>query len=71
MASTSLQQLAEKSWHSAFPEPASQPITLSRDDLKHMIERGKIPGKDFLLIDLRRTDYEVSQFQPYFMNDND
>ncbi|GAB7338242.1 hypothetical protein MBLNU457_4573t3 [Dothideomycetes sp. NU457] len=61
MASTSIQNAAEKPWYAAYPESRSQPATLSRRELRDMIHGGKVPGRDLLIVDLRRTDHEVSQ----------
>lgn len=46
-------------WHAAYPAPKSIVDTLSRGDLLQMFADGKKPGRDILLIDLRRTDHEV------------
>ena len=49
-------------WHAAFPQPASmeglEKITPSA--LKDiMSDSSKISGKDYLVVDARRTDFEV------------
>lgn len=46
-------------WYAAYPEARSSPATITRSDLLDMIETGKRPGVDFILVDLRRTDHEV------------
>lgn len=46
-------------WYAAYPEARSSPATIARSDLLDMIETGKRPGVDFILIDLRRADHEV------------
>lgn len=49
-------------WHAAYPEPKNtSPDSVSRSDLLERLNRGEQPGRDFLLIDLRRNDHEVSE----------
>jgi arsenical-resistance protein 2 len=57
--------MAEKpTWYGAYPSPRNkQPTAVSAQDLLARFQRGKKPGLDFLLIDLRRTDYEVGRGQ--------
>ncbi|THW66526.1 hypothetical protein D6D19_09317 [Aureobasidium pullulans] len=45
-------------WYAGYPEARSSPATITRSDLLNMIEAGKKPGVDYILIDLRRTDHE-------------
>ena len=49
----------EKPWHAAFPKPSSTASLISREELLGLMKEGKIAGKDFVLVDLRRTDFEV------------
>jgi arsenical-resistance protein 2 len=52
---------AETPWHAAYPAPRNKnPHSISREDLLQRLESGQKSGKDFLLVDLRRTDHEVS-----------
>lgn len=52
---------AEIPWHAAYPAPRNtNPDSVSRQDLLQWLEAGQESGKDFLLVDLRRTDHEVS-----------
>jgi hypothetical protein len=49
-------------WHTAYPAPDCEPTAISREDVLEMLkanddEAGS--GKDFVLVDLRRTDHEV------------
>lgn len=48
-------------WHAAYPTPRSaEPGKISREELLELLKtKGKIAGKDFVLVDLRRNDYEV------------
>ncbi|KAH8647330.1 arsenate reductase [Xylariales sp. PMI_506] len=46
-------------WYAAYPAPSSTEVeSISRDEVLRMMESGRTPGKDFVLIDLRRTDHE-------------
>ena len=50
----------EAPWHSAYPAPKnSNPSAVSRDEVRKWLDEGLIPGKDFVLVDLRRADHEV------------
>lgn len=54
----------QKAWHDAYPQPRNQtPDVMRREDLLARLNKGEKPGIDFLLIDLRRTDHEVLQFE--------
>ena len=47
-------------WHASFPAPRqANPPAVSSAEVLEWFQAGKIPGKDFLLVDLRRTDHEV------------
>lgn len=47
-------------WHFAYPQPRnSKPDEIDRADLLKRLQAGQKPGRDLLLIDLRRTDHEV------------
>ncbi|OCK93535.1 uncharacterized protein K441DRAFT_661445 [Cenococcum geophilum 1.58] len=49
----------EPPWYAAYPAARNKdPATISRLDLLALIKQGKKPGKDFILVDLRRTDHE-------------
>ncbi|KAI1437368.1 Rhodanese-like domain-containing protein [Xylaria sp. CBS 124048] len=49
---------SEQPWHAAFPEPkTTQPAALTREEVLEKL-RGSGNGRDFVLIDLRRNDYE-------------
>lgn len=45
------------SWHAAFPAPKAPTQFITRGDVLDLFT-GKIAGKDFILIDVRRTDFE-------------
>lgn len=46
-------------WHAAYPAPQSTPAALPREELLQWFREGKQAGKDFVLVDVRRTDFEV------------
>ncbi|CAG8932818.1 unnamed protein product [Penicillium salamii] len=48
----------EAPWHAAFPAPKSAPSSISREELLQWMQEGKQAGKDFVLVDVRRTDHE-------------
>jgi hypothetical protein len=50
---------AEVPWHAAFPNPKSVAGGVSRDEVFQWLQQGR---SDFVLIDLRRMDCEVSGF---------
>ncbi|KAE8351244.1 Rhodanese-like domain-containing protein [Aspergillus coremiiformis] len=45
-------------WHAVYPAPKAIAATLSRQELLQWFRQGKRPGKDFVLVDLRRIDFE-------------
>ncbi|KAF8246208.1 hypothetical protein K440DRAFT_651180 [Wilcoxina mikolae CBS 423.85] len=47
----------QQPWHAAFPKPMSPPAFISREDTLTLFST-KTPGKDFILVDVRRTDFE-------------
>jgi arsenical-resistance protein 2 len=48
-------------WHAAYPAPEHQPESLTREEvLESMKEVSCVAKQDFVLIDLRRNDHEVS-----------
>ncbi|KAK9349902.1 hypothetical protein V1523DRAFT_442939 [Lipomyces doorenjongii] len=59
----------EAPWHAAYPEARTVAASISRLELLKWFREGKIPGRDFVLVDLRRTDHEVCDF-PAFLEGN-
>ncbi|OJI88458.1 hypothetical protein ASPTUDRAFT_50383 [Aspergillus tubingensis CBS 134.48] len=45
-------------WHAAYPAPRSTAIGIHPEEVLGWLRSGRQPGRDFLLIDLRRTDFE-------------
>lgn len=51
----------EKPWHAAFPSPTSTPARVEAEELKQwMEEKIELDGRDWVVVDVRRTDFEVS-----------
>jgi arsenical-resistance protein 2 len=45
-------------WHAAFPNPEAKPASVSPYDLATLIREKEIM-KDYIVVDVRRTDFEV------------
>jgi hypothetical protein len=56
----------ERPWHAAYPAPTAAASIVTREMVMSWMQAGRLPGKDFVLVDLRRTDYEVSLSCPLF-----
>lgn len=50
---------AETPWHASYPAPRTVAPSLSRQELLQWFREGKRAGTDFVLVDVRRTDFEV------------
>ncbi|KAK4995649.1 hypothetical protein LTR66_004576 [Elasticomyces elasticus] len=62
MASTEVPPTSERPWYEAYPAARNKdPATISRQELRDLMDQGDNVGKDFVLVDLRRADHEVSQ----------
>ncbi|EAU36660.1 conserved hypothetical protein [Aspergillus terreus NIH2624] len=48
----------EKPWHAAFPAPRNTAASITREEVLQWMREGKEPGKDYVLVDLRRNDHE-------------
>lgn len=49
-------------WHAAYPAPKATPETLPCHELLQWFREGMQLGRDFVLVDVRRTDFEVCLF---------
>jgi hypothetical protein len=49
----------EVPWHAAYPAPRTAVSSLPRQEILRWFQSGRKVGKDFVLIDVRRTDFEV------------
>lgn len=60
----------EKPWHAAYPAPKNTAASVTREVVLSWIQNGKTAGQDFVLVDLRRTDFEVrGKYFEYFVFD--
>ncbi|TKA66853.1 hypothetical protein B0A55_10002 [Friedmanniomyces simplex] len=50
--------IPEQPWYAAYPKAHSEPATISRQELLRLLKSDTGPGETFVLVDLRRTDYE-------------
>lgn len=59
-------------WYAAFPEPKTSPIGwIPREEVLAMLKDDSlVPGKDYVLVDLRRTDFEVRPSRAFALWDN-
>jgi len=56
---------SETPWYAAYPVARNQnPHSILREELLELFKQGKETGKDFALVDLRRTDFEVQFADP-------
>jgi arsenical-resistance protein 2 len=49
----------EQPWHSAFPTPSFDSKRITAAELVAIMEE-KVAGKDYIVVDVRRTDFEVT-----------
>lgn len=47
-------------WYAAYPAPKSEATTISREEVLAMLKATPLGNRDFVLVDLRRNDFEVS-----------
>lgn len=47
-------------WYSHLPEPKTQVETISVEEVDQLVKNGSKAGKDFVVVDVRRNDLEVS-----------
>jgi arsenical-resistance protein 2 len=50
-------------WYAAYPIQRNAASWVTKQTLLSWMEKGKVAGKDFILVDLRRADFEVSVFR--------
>lgn len=47
-------------WHAAYPKPSNpEPPAVTASDILRRFNEGKMPGHEYILVDLRRNDHEV------------
>jgi hypothetical protein len=50
----------EPAWHASLPQPVSRPKNITAEELKALITKeGAVSGRDYIVVDVRRTDFEV------------
>ena len=50
---------SETPWHATFPTPSFESPRMSHEALAEMMDKKKA-GVDYMVVDVRRTDFEVS-----------
>ena len=68
MLSDQVSQKPVPEWAATFPVPQSNPPTIDPEELAELI-RTKQGGKDFLVVDVRRTDFEVTNHHILILNE--
>ena len=49
-------------WHAAYPKPSNPaPPAVTAEEIRRRFDDGNLPGKTYVLVDLRRNDHEVSR----------
>lgn len=61
------QDIPHTPWHAAYPAPMAEVESLPRQDLLRWIKEGKVAGKDYVLVDVRRIDLEVRALTIYYL----
>ena len=51
---------ASSPWYAAYPAPKSEVVTITREEVLAMLKATPVDKRDFVLVDLRRNDFEVS-----------
>lgn len=65
-------QKPELPWHASYPPPRHEnPPSITRTEVLQLFRDGKEAGRDFVLVDLRRTDHEVGTHPPVSTHDQD
>ncbi|KAK1774694.1 Rhodanese-like protein [Copromyces sp. CBS 386.78] len=58
-SSTQVSTTVPPPWHAAYPVPKTEAPSITRGMVLEMLRNGRnVAGKDFVLVDLRRADYE-------------
>jgi arsenical-resistance protein 2 len=48
-------------WYSNFPDPRSQPRSMTDEQVATLVkDPEKRGGRDYIIVDVRRTDFEVA-----------
>lgn len=49
----------ERPWHANYPSPRNTAASILRQEVLQWLQAGKLPGDDYVLVDVRRNDFEV------------
>lgn len=61
MATSTTNSFSPSLWHAAYPAPTSTPTLIRREKvLKMMKQSAESSSRDFVLVDLRGNDYQVT-----------
>lgn len=61
MATSTTNSLSHSLWHAAYPAPRSTPTLIRREQVLKMMKQGAdSSSRDFVLVDLRGNDYQVT-----------
>jgi hypothetical protein len=56
---------AKKTWYSDLPTPTANPADISVSELRALMDDpGLVAGRDYIVVDVRRTDLDVSEAMP-------
>lgn len=61
-------EAADAPWYAAYPAPKSEAATISREEVLAMLKAAPLGSRDFVLVDLRRNDFEVSPSAPTLLS---
>jgi hypothetical protein len=55
-----IRTMSSANWHDVLPQPVSKPDRISVEELHALVgDESKVAGKDFVVVDVRRSDIEV------------
>ena len=61
MATSTTNSFSPSIWHAAYPAPTSTPTLIRREEVLEMVKQSaESSGRDFVLVDLRGNDYQVT-----------
>lgn len=55
----------EQPWYAAFPKARSEPQFIGPQAVLQLLKSDTSPGQNYVIVDLRRTDYEASASCPW------
>ena len=63
-SASSVNGVPEQPWYAAYPKARSEPKSITRQEVLQLLKRDTSPVKNFVIVDLRRSDYEASTPYP-------